>query len=95
MLLPMTVFSCACLIVCLVASYYLMVPFFRADLLVSEGDGKASALQDQRERCVQVLRDLELDRATGRLTDEEYQKMRASVGQELFAIVDKLNQPGS
>lgn len=49
-----------------------------------------SVLSDQRERCVQVLKDLELDLATGKLNAEEYARMRASVGHELLSIVDRL-----
>jgi hypothetical protein len=56
-----------------------------------EGKSERANLNDQRERCIQVLRDLELDFATGKITHDEYQKIRSSVGRELIAIVDALS----
>ena len=91
----MTIFLISCLLICLASAYYVVAPFFSSSVSFAGNNSQASTLQDQRERCIQVLRDLELDSSAGRLSPEDYQKMRASVGQELLAIVDqlKLNQP--
>jgi hypothetical protein len=91
----MTILLIPCLIICLASAYYVVTPLFSSEASYAGNSTQASTLQDQRERCIQVLRDLELDSSAGRLSAEDYQKMRASVGQELLAIVDqlKLNQP--
>lgn len=66
--------------------------------LVSEtnyGDG-ATALRDplldHKERCVQILRDLELDHSTDKVSKEEYSRMKASVSAELATILEKLDE---
>jgi hypothetical protein len=81
-----------CLLICLLGVWYVFMPYFEgASGSNLESNSKSfSALQDQRERCLQVLRDLELDKATGKVSSEEYARMRASVGKELLVIVDQL-----
>lgn len=88
-MLTLSIFLCLGLSLAIAGA--ILLPFFRID----SGDShlavtaESSALNDQRERCIQVIRDLELDLATGKLTSEEYTRMRSSVGQELLSIVDK------
>lgn len=82
----------ACFVLTLAVCWWILRPHFEPTLSASSfSDAPVqSTLHDQRERCVQVLKDLELDLATGKLSPEEYARMRASVGHELLTIVDKI-----
>ena len=82
----------ACFVLTLAVSWWVLRPHFDPSLSASSlSDAPVqTTLQDQRERCVQVLKDLELDLATGKLSADEYARMRASVGHELLTIVDKI-----
>ena len=86
-----------CLVLSLVIAGAILLPLFQNDAGDTQlaTSAESSALNDQRERCIQVIKDLELDLATGKLTSEEYTRMRSSVGQELLSIVDKLKALGS
>jgi len=81
-----------CVALSLLVAWTVVVPLCRsADEQPSASFSAESVnLNDQQERCIQVLKDLELDLATGKLTADEYSRMRASVGQELLGIVDKI-----
>ncbi len=70
-------------------TWFILRPHFDAEQVATTGATDTS-LADQRERCIQVLKDLELDLATGKVSAEEYARMRASVGHELLGIVDRL-----
>lgn len=48
-------------------------------------------LQDERERLVRILHDLELDYKTGKLTEEEYSPIHAGLTNELGAVLKKLD----
>ena len=79
------------LLITLGACYFVLYPSFQNEpTYVGVSMQTSSPLHDQRERCLQVLRDLELDQATGKVNGEEYARMRAAVGKELLAIVDQL-----
>ncbi len=49
-------------------------------------------LLDQRDRLVQMIKDLDLDLATGKITVEDHQAMRGSLIAELSPIVQKLKE---
>lgn len=50
---------------------------------------KSRALLDQKERCQQMLRDLELDFATKKVSEEEYHSMKAQTEEELSKLVER------
>lgn len=88
----LTISILLCLALSFGIAWAVLFPLFQSDSadVQSSASAETSALSDQRERCIQVIKDLELDLATGKLTSEEYSRMRSSVGQELLSIVDKL-----
>lgn len=88
----MSVALVACFVLTLAVSWWVLRPHFDANGSTSSFQDTTvqATLNDQRERCVQVLKDLELDLATGKLSADEYARMRASVGHELLTIVDKI-----
>ena len=49
-------------------------------------------LSDQRERFLQVLRDLELDYQTEKISAGDYASMRASVSAELGEVLARLDE---
>jgi hypothetical protein len=55
-------------------------------------DELRAGLSDQRERFVQVLRDLELDFQTEKISAEDYASMRASVSAELGQVLSRLDE---
>ena len=56
----------------------------------SRPEGVTQGLLEQKERFLQVLKDLELDFATGKLTQEDYNQMRNSISLELAGVLKKL-----
>ena len=48
-------------------------------------------LVDEKERCVRVLRDLELDAQLGNLGTEEYAELRARVEGEMAHILHRID----
>lgn len=51
-----------------------------------------AALEAAREAALRALHDLELDWATGKLADEDYQAQRAAMEAEAAAILRQLSQ---
>lgn len=58
----------------------------------SLAEGALQALQDQRERCVQLLKDLDLDFSTGKVGDGDYKRMRGSLEVELGQILTRIDE---
>lgn len=59
---------------------------------VSEADRELSALQAERDRILQLLQDLEMDHAMGKITPEDYQAQRAPLvarGAEVLRQIDQ------
>ena len=50
-----------------------------------------SALLDHKERCVQVLKDLELDFATDKIARDDYEVTRKELERELASLLTKLH----
>ena len=53
------------------------------------------SLNDQKARCVQVIKDLDLDFSTGKLSKEDYERMRKSLTMELAGILTRIDQTKS
>lgn len=75
-----------------VVAWYLAVP-----LWATEGGGRISdddpveGLADQKARCLQVLRDLELDYTTGKVSAADYEQTKMRLGVELAAILERID----
>jgi hypothetical protein len=55
------------------------------------GDDPAEGLADQKARCLQVLRDLELDCTTGKVSPADYEQTKMRLGVELAAILERID----
>lgn len=85
------IFIVAALLLSLFTAWQVMSP-----LLLSAGDAgiapnEENPLLDQKTRVVQTLRDLDLDYSTGKVSDDEYQKMKASMSAELAIVLEKID----
>ncbi len=82
----------AAILVTLGMNWWIIRPLFAT---YREGVGEDSwerqQLVDQKERCLQVLRDLELDHATQKIGDHDYQNMRRQVSYELAGILSRID----
>ncbi|MDR7483947.1 MAG: hypothetical protein QN187_01310 [Armatimonadota bacterium] len=74
--------------VAVLAALYLLAPAFRPGE-VPAPDPRA-ALEAARDAGLRSLKDLELDWATGKLSDEDYRTQRAALEAETAAIVRQL-----
>lgn len=76
--------------VAVLAAAYLLVPAFRSEAVAS-GDPRA-ALEAARAVALRSLHDLELDWATDKLSDEDYQAQRAALDAEAAVIMRRLRE---
>lgn len=75
-------------LVAVLIAAYLLPPAFRR-LAQPAGDPRA-ALEAAREAALRALHDLDLDWATGKLSDEDYRAQRAALEAEASAILRRL-----
>jgi len=82
-LLPAFVFA-------LIVIWLLVSPHFKsaADYAVRTTD--ESSLTQHKNRCLQILRDLELDYSTEKISQEDYEKTKRVLEHELGALLIKL-----
>ena len=89
----------AAILLAVVVAFYLLRPHFIHGLGRSQSSAAIAreALLDQKERCVQVLKDLDLDYATGKIGEAEFQRVRAALTAELGGLLVRLDesQPGT
>ena len=85
----------------MIAIFCLVLSFGIAWMLLSphlsEADQSAVSyrsvnLDDQRSRCVQVIHDLELDYATGKIGQGDYEDTRQVLSAELGSILRNLDE---
>jgi hypothetical protein len=60
--------------------------------VLGEAEAEAVRLGDQRSRFLQMLRDLEFDHDTGKVSAEEHQRMRAALVADLSSIMKRLKE---
>lgn len=80
------------LLFALAVAWFLFVP-----LLDQNGSGEArfstspeiDSLSDQKERCLQVLKDLELDYATNKISQDDYERTKGRLAAELAEIIER------
>lgn len=56
-----------------------------------EYDAQRAELEDAKQAKYREIRDAELDRASGRLTDEQWREIDAELRKEALAIVTKMD----
>jgi hypothetical protein len=81
----------------LVVAWFLVQPHLAVAVPAALGDQnpEVSILLDRKERFLQVLKDLELDYDTKKISEPDYQQMRLSLTQDLAATlkaIDELTQ---
>jgi hypothetical protein len=54
-------------------------------------DATFENLEEQRVRCVQLLKDLELDSALRKISDDDYHQMRQALHSELAGVLARLD----
>jgi hypothetical protein len=52
--------------------------------------GEVERLHDQKARCLQVLRDLELDNATGKVSSVDYAQTKTQLQVDLAVILERI-----
>lgn len=66
------------------AVWYVLAPLWRRRAEPEQSAAERARLMEQREAALRVLRDLALDHATGKMSDADYETLRAR--QEAAAI---------
>lgn len=79
------------LILSIFVTWYLLRPLFATEVL---GGGEVvtdrESLLDQKERCLQVLKDLELDFSLAKISEGDYTTMKGSLQRELASVLSRL-----
>ncbi len=79
-------------LVCLGVAWLLISPFFmeyKSSSLIADVD---ESLFDQKERCIRLIKDIELDFQTGKLTEQEYESIKSTQYLELAGILNQLEK---
>ncbi|MBX6753153.1 hypothetical protein [Thermorudis peleae] len=81
-------------VLALVIFGFVLAPLLRAweRAAPDEATARLADLLAQRDALVQALRDLELDRETGKITEQEYRETRQSYLRDAAQIVRQLEQ---
>lgn len=73
------------------AAWFVVIPLSRGELLsCDEALLSQDSLSDQRDRFVQMLRDLELDYATAKVSLSDYEQTKYDLSIQLSEILNKL-----
>lgn len=83
----------ASLLLALICAWFMLRPHL-AEISAGEEavSSKLEQARDQKERLVRVLRDLELDFQTKKISAQEYEEMKASTSLELAEVLDTLDR---
>ena len=78
------------------AAVWIVAPLFRADAAQEERASnllsQLADLQSERERALSALRDLEDDRATGKISREDYAQLQARFTERAVAVLKELDE---
>ena len=78
------------------AVVWILAPLFRADAAQEERASRLlsnlSDLQSEREMALSALRDLEDDRATGKVSDVDYEALKARFTERAVEVLKKLDE---
>lgn len=86
-----------CAALSFVCAWYLLKPMFSASEMFSQTADQTSlmVLLDQKTRSINMLRDLELDYSTSKLSKEEYDSIKAELSFDLAEVMGKIDKSGS
>ena len=84
----------SCIVLSVLTAWYVFSPYFYEE---NEGqslqvDESRIGLGDQKDRRINMLRDLELDYSTGKVDLEDYENMKSQISYELGTIIEKLDR---
>lgn len=83
------------LVVAAISGYFVLAPLFRADAAEAERISAAISeerdLQSRREMLMGALKDLEDDRATGKIDRKDYTQMKTELSTETIEIMKQLD----
>jgi cytochrome c-type biogenesis protein CcmI len=98
----MTAGAIVAILLGLAAVTFVLAPLFRKDAAeaerVASAFSEAEELQSQREMALTALRDLEEDRATGKIGDRDYDELKAKLqtrAVEILKRLDAIGDPGA
>lgn len=87
--------ACA-LVLGLAAAAWIVAPLFRADAAQAERAShllsRLADLQSEREMALSALRDLEDDRATGKISEIDYEALKARFTERAVAVLKELDE---
>lgn len=82
------------LVITLVVVFIVVKPFFYAEVpagFAEEGEDIVS-LGDRKERCVQALKDLEMEYTTSKIAEDHYTEAKQKLSVELSSILARVDQ---
>ena len=86
------------LLLAVATAFYLVRPHLSGWVSVAapvELQRELQVLLEHKERSIQVIKDLELDRATGKISDAEFERMRTALTAELASILARIDSDSS
>ena len=83
------IFTVGTLLLSALVAWYLVLPHLTSVVVQGIGHDQSSLI-DQKERCVQVIKDLELDYATQKVSEGDYLMTRSALERELAGILVRL-----
>ncbi len=78
----------------LASAIALIYPHFGQNKFV-ENTLRSSTLKEEKDRLLQILRDLELDRDTHKISDEEFSVMNSQIRRELSQVLERIANESS
>ena len=66
---------------------FVIYPLFRADVSVAQRMPHASDAKQRRSLAVDALRELEFDRQTGKISDLDYEPLKARYTEQALAVM--------
>ena len=73
--------------------WFLAEPHFAARAVDAPlPDSSRENLEEQRIRCVQLLKDLELDSSLKKISTEDYEQMKSALTVELATVLERLDR---
>jgi len=82
----------SCLALSLVTALLLVRAHTRGSVEATPRNAAVQSLLDRKERALQVLKDLELDYSTQRLSKAEYDESRERLVSEAAAAIDEIDR---
>lgn len=81
----------AAIILALFCAWAIYRPHAAGGAILDRGPAE-DPLADQKSRCLQVLKDLELDYNTGKIGQADYDRTRASLASELAHVMEQMTK---